>query len=139
MLLGMTGRRRVFVVDADRSARYGLTRLLCTAGHDVSAFGSIDELLGALCPEVSGCLVLDADILESGAVLRAEIEKRGAHLEIIAVTAQDDPEVRRRAAELKAVGLFRKPVDGTALRDAIAWAMRSNTVGANHSDPGEDS
>jgi FixJ family two-component response regulator len=31
-----------------------------------------------------------------------------------------------------AVGFFRKPVDGAALLDAIAWALRSSAAGGNH-------
>ena len=36
---------------------------------------------------------------------------------------------RRKAEEMKAVGFFRKPVDGTALLDAIDWALRSSSIG----------
>jgi hypothetical protein len=33
---------------------------------------------------------------------------------------------------MKAVAFFRKPVDGTALLDAIAWALRSAGAGGNN-------
>jgi FixJ family two-component response regulator len=32
------------------------------------------------------------------------------------------------AQELNAVGFFRKPVDGTALLDAVNWALRSSST-----------
>ena len=42
----------------------------------------------------------------------------------------DDPETRRKTEEMNAAGFFRKPVDGTALLDAIDWALQSgSTVG----------
>jgi len=120
----MTPERIVFVLDDDASARLGLTRLLRTGGFDARGFGSAEALLDALDSDVSGCLVLDARMpgLSWGELL-AEMEARGARLPVIVVTADDDPAVRRRAEEIKAGAFFRKPVDGTALIDAVRWAM----------------
>ena len=123
----MPNARCVFVVDDDPSARRGLSRLLRTAGYDVRDFASANEFLDALGSEASGCLVLDARMPGlSGEELQAELELRGIHLPIIVVTGDDDPETKRKAEKMKAVGFFRKPVDGTALLDAIEWALRSN-------------
>ena len=98
-----------------------------TAGYDVRDFASANEFLDALGSEASGCLVLDARMPGlSGEELQAELELRGIHLPIIVVTGDDDPETKRKAEKMKAVGFFRKPVDGTALLDAIEWALRSN-------------
>ena len=117
----------VFVVDDDQSARNGLVRLLRSAGHDARPFASADEFLDACGPETSGCLVLDARMPGlSGRELQTELKARCAGLPIIFVTADDGPETRRMAQEIKAVGFFRKPVDGAALLDAIGWALRSN-------------
>jgi two-component system response regulator TtrR len=121
--------QRVFVVDDDLSARRGLARLLRAAGHDTLDFASADEFLDAFDPETSGCLVLDARMPGmSGEELQAELVARDAHLSIIMITGDDDPETRRKALAMRAAGFFRKPVDGTALLDAIAWAMRSGVV-----------
>ena len=118
----------VFVVDEDQSARRGLARLLRTAGHDVREFASATDFLDfldSLDAEVSGCLVLDARMPElSGGDLQAELEARHVDLPVI-VVADDEPEIRRQAYAMKAVGFFRKPVDGTALLDAIDWVLRS--------------
>jgi len=62
----------------------------------------------------------------SGAELCAELKARGIHLPIIVITADDDPTSREKAQKIKAVGFFRKPVDGTALLDAVGWALRRN-------------
>ncbi len=122
----MSKIRRVFVVDDDQSARRGLARLLRAAGHDVREFASANEFLDALEPEVSGCVLLDLRMPGlSGEELQAELESLRVDLPIIVVTADDDPATRRQAHAMKAAGFFRKPVDGTALLDAIAWALRS--------------
>ena len=129
----MARARTIFLVDDDWSARSGLARLLRAAGHDVRSFASADEFLEALPPETTGCLVLDARMPGlSGEELQAELKARGLHLPTIVITADDDPEIRQKAEKIKAAGFFRKPVDGTALLDAVNWALRSNSMEANH-------
>ena len=121
------------MVDDDLSARRGLARLLRTAGHEVRAFASAGEFLNSLEPEPSGCLVLDARMPGmSGDGLHEELLARDVRLPIIVVTANDDPETRRKAQKMGAAGFFRKPVDGTALLDAIAWVLRPENVGEGH-------
>jgi FixJ family two-component response regulator len=122
----------VFVVDDDPSARNGLARLLRTAGYEVRDFASANEFLGALdpqCaldPDTSGCLILDARMPGlTGKELMAELKTRGVCLPIIMVTAEDDLLTRKTAQAMNASAFFRKPVDGTALLDAIDWALRS--------------
>ena len=133
---------RVFLVDGDLSARRGLARLLRTAGHDVREFASANELLDSLHPETSGCLVLDAGTPGlSGGELLAKLDALRIDLPIIVISADDEPEIRRRAYAMNAAGFFRKPVDGTALLDAIAWTLRSTRPGAvrkSHPDPSEN-
>ena len=123
----MSGANLVFVVDDDRSARRGLARLLRAAGHDVRDFASANEFLDALGAGASGCLILDARMPGlSSEELWAELKARDKRLSIIFVTADDDPATRREAQKMGAVGFFRKPVDGTALLDAVEWALRQN-------------
>jgi FixJ family two-component response regulator len=123
----MMKARLVFVVDDDSSARNGLARLLRTAGHDVRAFASAEEFLADFDPKEFGCLVLDARMPGmSGQELQAELAARGVGLPMIVVSADDDPETRRAAHRMKAAAFFRKPVDGSALLDAIDWAVRWN-------------
>ena len=123
----------VFVVDDDPSARRGIARLLRAAGHNVQEYASANEFLDIITTDDSGCLVLDARMPGmSGDELNAELIRRGIDLSIIVVTGDDDPEMKREADKMKAVGFFRKPVDGTALLDAVGWALRSGSTSSNH-------
>ena len=129
----MSKTRRVFIVDDDESARRGLARLLRVAGYDVCEFTSASELLGSLDPEMTGCLLLDVRMPGlSGGELLAELKARRIDLPVIVISADDEPEIRRQAHALGAVGFFRKPVDGTALLDAITWVMRSTGPGGDY-------
>jgi FixJ family two-component response regulator len=125
--------RTVFVVDDDLSARRALSRLLRTAGHDVHDFASAQDFLATLATDASGCVVLDVRMpgltVEE---LVEEINARGVHLPIVVVTGDDDAETRSKAQRMKATAFFRKPVDGTALLDAIEWALRENNANGNH-------
>ena len=123
----------VFVVDDDPSARKGLARLLLTAGYHVQDFECASDFLNALKPDLSGCLILDARMPGlSSEELQAELKNRRIYLPVIVVTGDDDPETKRKAAKMKAVGFFRKPVDGTALLDAVNWALRSSKTDNSH-------
>jgi FixJ family two-component response regulator len=129
----MSGSDCVYVVDGDSSARRGLARLLRAAGHEVHDFASANEFLDALGPEICGCLVLDVRMPGlSNKELQEALEERGICLSIIVVTADDNDETRRHAEEMKAKAFFRKPVDGTALLDAIDWALRSTGKSDKH-------
>ena len=122
----MSESKLVFVVDDDQSARRGLSRLLRTAGYNVLAFPSAKAFLDNLPPTATGCILLDARMPGlSTEELQKELDAREIQLPIIFVTADDNPETRQKAQEMRAAGFFRKPVDGTALLDAIKWAMES--------------
>jgi len=109
---------------------------LRTSGHNVRAFASAEEFLDAYDPETFGCLVLDVRMPGmSGEELQIELKARGVRLPIIVVSADDDPETRRAAHRMKAAAFFRKPVDGSALLDAIDWAVRWNLANSNDDEP----
>ena len=99
-------------------------RLLGKAGCQARGFASAREFFDTSDPGASGCLVLDPNKPGmSWEGLLAELEALGARLPIIVLTADDDAGTRLKAKELKAVGLFHKPIDGPALLDAIGWAL----------------
>ena len=68
----------------------------------------------------------------SGKKLAAKHTERGINLPIIGITAEDDLEIRQIAKIMKAMGFFRKPVDSTALLDAIDLALRSISSSGDH-------
>ncbi len=128
----MANAKCVFVVDVDSSARKGIARLMRSANYEVRDFGSIDSFFDALSSETPCSVVMDVSIPElSCAEFLEKLEARGLELPIIVVTAHDDAETRRNAQKLKATGFFRKPVDGTALLDAIEWSIRSRGQNSN--------
>jgi FixJ family two-component response regulator len=115
----------IYVIDDDPSARNGISRLLRAAGHDVQSFASGALFLAASTTGMTGCVILDARMPGlSGAVLASELKARGIELPVIVVTADDNPETKQIALDMGASGFFRKPVDGTALLDAVDWALR---------------
>jgi two-component system response regulator FixJ len=123
----------IFVIDDDQSARSGIARLLRVAGHAVREFVSAREFLEHLKDEVAGCMVLDIRMPGmSGDELIAELNRRCIDIPIIIITGDDDPETKIKADKMKAIGFFRKPVDGHALLDAIDWALRSSSTSSNH-------
>jgi FixJ family two-component response regulator len=115
----------IYVIDDDPSARNGISRLLRAAGHDVQSFASGSLFLAASTAGMTGCVILDARMPGlSGAELASELKVRGIELPLIFVTADDDPKTKQLALDMGASGFFRKPVDGTALLDAVDWALR---------------
>ena len=114
----------VYVVDDDEDVRRALARLIRSAGMDVRVFASGEEFLEAAPPPEHACLVLDIRMHGmSGMDLHRELIRRGPNIPVIYVTAHDSQEARSEAHSIGAVGYFRKPVDGSALLDAIAWAV----------------
>lgn len=125
----------IFVVDDDQSARRGIARLLRAAGYNVRVYASANEFLDIITTDDSGCLVLDARMPGmSSDELSAELIRRCIDIPKIVVTGDDDPETKMEADKMKAVGFFRKPVDGTALLDAVSWALRSSSTNSNNTN-----
>jgi DNA-binding response OmpR family regulator len=48
-----------------------------------------------------------------------------AAMPVIALSARDDPAMRRLALDLGAEAFFHKPVDAAALLDSIDWVTRA--------------
>ena len=116
--------KTVFIVDDDASARTGLGRLIRVAGYDVKLFVDASTFLKEVSETSNACVVLDLRMPGSaGLDLQAELTSKGISIPAIIVTADEDPDTRCQAKQAGAVAFFRKPVDGPALLDAIAWAI----------------
>lgn len=55
--------------------------------------------------------------------MQALMADKKVSVPVIFLSARDDEQSREKAREANAIGFFRKPIDGTALLDAIAWAL----------------
>jgi len=114
----------VFIVDDDASARVGLGRLIKTAGYDARLYADASTFLKEICQTPNACILLDMRMPGlAGISLQAELSSRDISMPVIIVTADEDPDTRRRARQAGAAAFFRKPVDGPALLDAIEWAV----------------
>ena len=114
---------QVCLLDDDISVRTGLSRFLRAAGLGVQSFESCSFLLENENLSSFRCLVMDVRMPGlSIEELVIELDKREIQLPIIIISADDSDDTRLIARKVGAVGFFRKPVDGTALLDAIKWA-----------------
>ena len=117
----------ICIIDNDASVRKALLRLMRSAGVAAISYASADELLSEPMLPQYACIVADIRMQgTSGLALPGLLAKRGLHIPVIFVSAQDTEETRAAAKRVGAVGFFRKPVDDQALLDALAWAIRSD-------------
>ncbi len=117
----------VYILDDDNSARKGLCRLLKAAGFKAISFPDVSSFMNVLGPNCFGVLV--TDLRMPGLWVKElvkEINYRELNMDIIVVTGDDTIQSKKIANDIGAVGFFRKPVDGTALIDAINWSVKIN-------------
>ena len=116
----------IYLVDSDTSTRRGLTNLLTVAGYEVFTSKSYKEFAQSQRSHSDACLLLDADTSwVSINDLKVKIRQKKADFPAILISSQNNDESRQKALLINASGLFRKPVDGPALIDAIRWAIES--------------
>lgn len=119
-----------YVIDADTSARRGISRLLFTAGYKIKAHSSLKEFVKILSPYITGFIIIDvANSCVTMVELLSALKEHSLSMPIIVVSDEADASARNKARELKAVGFFRKPVDGKALLDTIKWVTKENMQG----------
>ena len=117
----------VYIVDDDDLVRKGLARLMRAGGFSPRLYASPERFLEEVGSEPRACILLDITMPRmSGLQVQAELKARGIGMPVIAVSARDDEDTRRRARDLDARCFFRKPVDDQALLDAIAWILQSD-------------
>jgi FixJ family two-component response regulator len=117
----------VYIIDDDELVRKGLARLMRAGGFTPRVYESPDRFLQELGPEGPACILLDITMPRmTGLQVQSELKVRGSTIPVIAVSARDDDDTRRRARELDARCFFRKPVDDQALLDAINWVIQSD-------------
>lgn len=116
----------MYIVDDDVSVLRSLGRLLEVHGYETRRFSSAAELLATDMPADDTCLILDIAMPTlDGFGLHAELLRRNCKAPTIIITAIDEPETRRRAMRMGAVGFLCKPFEGQVLLETIGHAMRS--------------
>ena len=129
MSAGLIRTPIVFVVDDDSSVRGALRRLLTSVGHTCETFGSADEFLGRLDPDLTGCLLLDVRMPGlSGLDLQQALNARGNDLPVIFLTGYADVPLTVRAMKAGAVEVLTKPFEDQALLDAVGHALEQERV-----------
>jgi RNA polymerase sigma factor (sigma-70 family) len=110
----------VYVIDDDEAVRESVTDLLCSVGHDVQSFGSVQEFLDRPSPDRPGCLVLDVRLPgQSGMELQRRLIKSDIHLPVIFISGHGDIPMSVRAIKSGAIEFLTKPLNEQQLLDAV--------------------
>jgi FixJ family two-component response regulator len=113
----------VFVIDDDPSMRTAISELLKAVGLSCQTFGSGQELLETVLPDVPSCLVLDVRLPGlSGLNVQRELAERGINIPIIFITGHGDIPMSVQAMKAGAVEFLTKPFRDQDLLDAIEQA-----------------
>jgi FixJ family two-component response regulator len=122
----MTETALIAIVDDDRWMRSSLERLLKSAGFRTESFASAEDYLDAGDRGGIGCVILDVILPGmSGFDLHRGLAAQHNRLPVVFISARDEPEVRRQAAQAGAIGFLDKPFDDDSLLNAVHKALGS--------------
>ncbi|MBY2918785.1 response regulator transcription factor [Rhizobium leguminosarum] len=117
-------RPTVFVVDDDVSVRESLELLIVSAGWQPLLFPSAQAFLEVAPATAPSCLVLDVNLPDlNGLDLQTTIAVNGNRMPIIFVSGFGDVPMTVKALKGGALDFLTKPIDPTALLDAIQAAL----------------
>jgi CheY-like chemotaxis protein len=126
----MATRKLVSVVDDDESVRESLPDLLRSFGFDVAPFASAEAFLASDSLNLSSCLILDVAMPGmTGPELQKELIGRGYVMPIIFITAHSEDRMLPIVMERGAVACLYKPLNVTALLEAVHAALGSSEAG----------
>jgi FixJ family two-component response regulator len=119
------GGSRVYLVDDDAGVRRALSRVLGTAGYQVSAFRTAEDLLLTIAPGGGpSCLVVDLLMPGlSGLDLQDLLIEQGLDMSIIFISGRADVQSGVRAMKGGAVDFLEKPFSDVALLGAVERAL----------------
>jgi FixJ family two-component response regulator len=116
----------IAVVDDEESVRKAVVRLLRAAGHPARSFGSAADFLKNWHADRPECLLLDLQMPGlSGADVQRALNREGAHIPTIIITAHDSPGAREECTRLGAVAYLCKPLDESVLLAAVRVALNA--------------
>lgn len=114
-------RVRVAVIEDDDSVRQALSFQLRTAGFEVAAYSSAEELLEASDAKEFDCVVADIYLPKmNGLQLQEELNRTIPFASIVFITGHGDLSLGMHAMRKGAVDFLEKPVDERALLSSIA-------------------
>jgi DNA-binding NtrC family response regulator len=115
---------QIYVVDDDIAVRESVGRLIRSAGMNVKAFATVQEVLANLGKERPSCLVLDIQLPDiDGFELQEQLARKDLQIPIIFLTGHGDIPMSVRAMKAGAVDFLTKPFDDEYLLEAIRAAI----------------
>jgi FixJ family two-component response regulator len=115
---------RVFLVDDDAAVRDSIRTLLECCGLEVHDYASGPDFLADPRSSGPGCLITDVHMPGmNGLALIDAMRVRARRLPVIVITGRADPRLVARLKNAGACAIFEKPVDDTALLEAIEHAV----------------
>ena len=116
----------IAVVDDEESVRKALVRLLQAAGYVARGFASGQEFLESWADDRPQCLLLDLQMPGlSGTDVQRALNRVGAHIPVVIITAHDSPGAREECMREGAVAYLCKPLDERVVLDALRLAIGS--------------
>jgi FixJ family two-component response regulator len=116
-----TERMRVALIEDEESVRQALAFQLRTAGFEVAAYPSAEELLEASDGKEFDCVVADIYLPKmNGLQLQEELNRTIAHASIVFITGHGDLSLGMHAMRNGAVDFLEKPIDDQALLNSVA-------------------
>jgi response regulator NasT len=118
-------RRLVLIVDDDALLREYLAEVLQHAGHDTLGAGTAAEALRTIEERGDGIalVLLDIEMPGMSGLALARLLREETAIPFMFLSASDDAETARAAADAGAVGYLVKPVDGAQLLPAFEAAL----------------
>jgi len=119
-----TESTNIFIVDDDPLMCSLLELVTVPLGQPTRTFGTAAEFLATYEPSASGCLVSDVNMPDmNGLELQRELNRRGAQIPVIFVTAHGDIATAVEAMRDGAFDFVLKPFDQQDLRNKVTAAL----------------
>ena len=116
-----TERCRVALIDDEECVRQAVSFQLRTAGFEVAAYPSAEELLEASGTKEFDCVVADIYLPRmNGLQLQEELNRIIPHASIVFITGHGDLSLGMHAMRNGAVDFLEKPIDDQALLNSVA-------------------
>ena len=124
-------RPRVYIVDADETARSSYRRLLQPLGYHIEDYADATGFLHAAVLDHAGCVVLDFHLPQlSGPDLQDQLRAAASPLAVVFVSAHVDVPSAVAAMQRGACDFLLKPVREQQLLDVVNRALRKSAADA---------